>query len=170
MEDLRETFKNWLIKLGLSEKTQDGRKSTIYDYLKTIDRICKKEGCITWEDLASDIFHIIDNYHGKSKTALNKYSEFLYIADIPSYIRQQRKTLILSLLSMDATGKITIDDDKDLFTSGEAASKLRVSERTLQRWRQKGIGPEYRRDNNNGKITYPKPCLEKYLNESMKKI
>lgn len=170
MINLEENFKRWLISQGLSEKTPANKPSTVYDYLNTINTVCKMEGHITWEELALNLFNVIDNCHGKTKTALNKYNEFLYVTDIPSYIRQQRNTLILSLISMDATGKISIDNNKDFFTPGEVAGMLRVSERTLQRWRQKGIGPKYRRDNNTGRIMYPTPYLEKYLNESIKKI
>lgn len=81
MTDLKEKFRNWLIKQELSEKTPSGKQSTVYDYIKTIDRICKNEDYITWDELASNIFSIIDNYQGKSLSALNKYNEFLFVVD-----------------------------------------------------------------------------------------
>lgn len=171
MTDLKEKFRNWLIKQELSEKTPSGKQSTVYDYIKTIDRICKNEDYITWDELASNIFSIIDNYQGKSLSALNKYNEFLFVVDIPYYIHQQRNEWILNALSIDEeNGKIILDDDQDFFTPGEVSKILRVSLRTLQRWRQNKIGPSYRQDNHTGKITYPKPYFEKYINESMKKI
>lgn len=78
---------------------------------------------------------------------------------------------MINALSIDEeNGKIILDDDQDFFTPGEVSKILRVSLRTLQRWRQNKIGPSYRQDNHTGKITYPKPYFEKYINESMKKI
>lgn len=170
MIDLRENFIKWLIKEGLSEKTPSGNPSTVYDYLAKIDGICKKEGHIFWEELAGKLFSIAPRYQGKYKTALHKYNEFLLNVDLPVCVRQERRLDILYALSLDADGKIKIDDNKDFYTPTEAAALLRVSRRTLSRWRQKKKGPEYRKDNNTGKITYPKPCLEKYINESLIKI
>lgn len=44
MTDLKEKFRDWLIKQELSEKTPSGKQSTVYDYIKTIDRVWKNEG------------------------------------------------------------------------------------------------------------------------------
>lgn len=90
MIDLKEDFINWLIKQGLSEKTETGKPSTIYDYLTTINRVCKKEGYITWEKLAVNLFSIVSNYHGKYKTALHKYNAFLFETELSRRVIQQR--------------------------------------------------------------------------------
>lgn len=98
MDNLRENFRNWLTKQGLSEKTETGRPSTIYDYLTTIKRICKKEGYITWEELAINLFSISSNYQGKYKTVLHKYNAFLFEAELSkrvSFLFRERVTDIL---------------------------------------------------------------------------
>lgn len=164
--DLEVNFKNWLIKQGLSEITKSGKPSTVYDYFAAINTICKKEG-YTWENLAINLFFIISYYHGKYKTALYKYNEYLFTADLSYNVRQARNKNILYALSLDENKRITFNGDQLLYTPEETATILRVSVRTLARWRQHNIGPEYRKDNRTGKITYPKSCIERYLNESL---
>lgn len=66
MTDLKEKFRDWLIKQELSEKTPSGKQSTVYDYIKTIDRVWKNEGCVTLEELASNLLTIISSYDGKN--------------------------------------------------------------------------------------------------------
>lgn len=139
MAELKENFRKWLVKQGLSEKTSSGRKSTVYDYIKTIDRICKNEGGITWEELASNIFSIIDNYQGKPLSALNKYDIFLIASDIPSYISLQRFRNIL-YLSDKEINKFRDDCDlNDFLTTDDLASILNKNIKTIKRWRKNRI-------------------------------
>lgn len=49
----------------------------------------------------------------------------------------------------------------DRLTTAEAAESLRVTTRTLQRWRREGVGPEYLRME--GRIYYTTELLEEYL-------
>ncbi len=179
MVDLETNFKNWLIKQGLSVKTKSGKPSTVYDYLTTINQICKKEGHITWEELASYIFNIINNYKGRYKTALNKYNEFLYVADIPLYIRQQRNEQIICLMNEQIK---TLQEEFGLdegYMTEDIAVILKRDIRTIKRWRENRIGQnklDQVYENTNGetpigpKFTqiggdyfYRKTDLEKYL-------
>ena len=107
MDNLRENFRNWLTKQGLSEKTETGRPSTIYDYLTTIKRICKKEGYITWEELAINLFSISSNYQGKYKTVLHKYNAFLFEAELSKRVIQQRYNNLLYAYS-----KLSVEEKK----------------------------------------------------------
>ncbi len=49
-----ENFKIYLIKQGYSEITPSGNPSTVYDYTKRVDKICKRER-ITIKQLAENI-------------------------------------------------------------------------------------------------------------------
>ena len=109
MIDLKEDFINWLIKQGLSEKTETGKPSTIYDCLTTINRVCKKEGYITWEKLAVNLFSIVSNYHGKYKTALHKYNAFLFETELSRRVIQQRYDNLLYAYS-----KLSDEEKKDI--------------------------------------------------------
>ncbi len=42
MSDLKQRFSNWLKEKGCQEKTGKGRPSTVYEYIKRIDRLCDK--------------------------------------------------------------------------------------------------------------------------------
>ena len=179
MDKLREDFKRWLIRQGLAEKTTANKPSTIYDYLNAINTVCKMEGHITWEELASNLFNIIDNYHGKFKTALNKYNEFLYVADIPSYIRQKRNEKIICLMDKDIKDLQEEWGLDECYTTQDLADILRRDIRTIKRWRQNrikqnklgqvyentdgtdSIGPKFTQIGSD--YLYRKKDLEKYL-------
>ena len=89
MVNLKDDFRDWLIKQGLSEKTASGRPSTIYDYLTAINRVCRKER-YSWEDLAINLFSIVSKYHGKYKTALYKYNTFLFESDCYAWLQNNK--------------------------------------------------------------------------------
>ena len=133
MLDLKEEFKNWLITEGYKETTKSGLPSTVYDYVQTLDRLCRQELHISFEALACSIFSILPNYQGKKKAILLKYNAFLFETDLSYPFKQQRTNSILSALS-----KIP-DLDKDFYTTQETASILDISERTLKRWRESRI-------------------------------
>ncbi len=178
MIDLETNFRNWLIKQGLSEKTKSGKPSTVYDYLTTINHICKKEG-YSWERLAFHIFDIIDNYQRKHKTALNKYNEFLYVADIPCDIRQLRNEKIICLLNDKIKALQEEFGLDEYFVTQDIADILRKDVRTIKRWRknrikQNKLDQEYENTNGEDPIgpkftqlgsdyVYRKKDLEKYL-------
>lgn len=70
MDNLREDFRDWLIKQGLSEKTSSGRPSTVYDYIRRLDKICitiyGERTIETWENLAHHIYLIL-GFHNLCK-------------------------------------------------------------------------------------------------------
>ena len=71
MSDLREEFRNWLIKQGLSEKTKTGRLGSVYEYIRRIDKIGDiiylNQEDKKWECLARDIYPIL-GFHLICKT------------------------------------------------------------------------------------------------------
>ncbi len=186
MIDLKEDFINWLIKQGLSEKTETGKPSTIYDYLTTINRVCKKEGYITWEKLAVNLFSIVSNYHGKYKTALHKYNAFLFETELSRRVIQQRYDNLLYAYS-----KLSDEEKKDIeareyIITRELADILKVDIRQIKRWREnrislhkedqveendrgcKKIGPKFTQVG--GKYRYYKDDLEKYFHRPIEKM
>jgi len=58
---MKEKFAQYLINEGYSETTPRGKPSTVYDYQKRIDKVCKMEN-MTWEELADSIGRIITQY------------------------------------------------------------------------------------------------------------
>lgn len=186
MIDLKEDFINWLIKQGLSEKTETGKPSTIYDYLTTINRVCKKEGYITWEKLAVNLFSIVSNYHGKYKTALHKYNAFLFEAELSKRIVQQRyDNLMYAYSNLSDEKKINIEK-REYITSQELADILEVDIRQIKRWRENRISlhKEYQVEENarglkqigpkfvqvGGLYRYYKDDLEKYFHRPIDKM
>lgn len=186
MIDLKEDFINWLIKQGLSEKTETGKPSTIYDYLTTINRVCKKEGYITWEKLAVNLFSIVSNYHGKYKTALHKYNAFLFETELSRRVIQQRYDNLLYAYS-----KLSDEEKKDIeareyIITRELADILKVDIRQIKRWREnrislhkedqveenarglKQIGPKFVQVG--GLYRYYKDDLEKYFHRPIEKM
>ena len=142
MVNLKDDFRDWLIKQGLSEKTASGRPSTIYDYLTEINRVCKKEGYITWEKLAVNLFSIVSNYHGKYKTALHKYNAFLFETELSRRVIQQRYDNLLYAYS-----KLSDEEKKDIeareyIITRELADILKVDIRQIKRWRENRIDGE----------------------------
>ena len=37
MDNLREDFKNWLVRQGISDKLINGKSSTVYEYIRQLD-------------------------------------------------------------------------------------------------------------------------------------
>ncbi len=65
---------SFLIDKGYKQKTPSGNPSTVYDYIKRIDKICEWE-CMTWEELADSIQNILYQYDiGGEKENLGKLS------------------------------------------------------------------------------------------------
>ena len=42
MDNLREDFKNWLVRQGISDKLINGKSSTVYEYIRQLDILSKK--------------------------------------------------------------------------------------------------------------------------------
>lgn len=63
MAELKNDFRDWLVKRGLSEKTASGRQGTVYEYVRRIDKICnlifKGHNLQSWQQLAENIYPIL---------------------------------------------------------------------------------------------------------------
>ena len=84
-----ENFKNYLIQQGYSEFTPSGNPSTVYDYMKRVEKICDREN-ITIKRLAENISFYVDKYshtgneaefgrrsHNAFISALRKFEDFV---------------------------------------------------------------------------------------------
>lgn len=86
---MRTEFEKYLIKCGYKTVTPSGKPSTVYDYLKRIDKVCENEG-LTWISLKDNISRIVCEYdvgglkedlgaqsHNAVINALKRYQEFV---------------------------------------------------------------------------------------------
>ena len=86
---MRTNFERYLINNGYKTVTPNDRPSTVYDYIKRVDSVCRWEQ-LTWEGLAGNIPMIISMYdmggakqhlgeksHRAVINALRRFSEFL---------------------------------------------------------------------------------------------
>ena len=87
--DMKKQFEVYLINRGYKQRTPSGNPSTVYDYIKRIDKVCEWEN-ITWGQLAEDIQTILPQYdiggekedlgrisHRAVINALRRFSEFV---------------------------------------------------------------------------------------------
>jgi len=76
---MKKQFEDYLIKKGYSVKTPSGNPSTVYAYIKSIDRICKDEH-ITWDVLYERIGDIVRQYDkGGAKESFGSKSNKTWI-------------------------------------------------------------------------------------------
>ena len=86
---MQEQFKKWLIRKGYKEYTPSGNPSTVYTYVKCIDKVCKIEN-LSWDALAKNIDYIVPLYdkngekanigkqsHNSVISALKQFQEFV---------------------------------------------------------------------------------------------
>ena len=59
---MRKEFENYLISCGYREITPSGLPSTVYSYIKSIDKVCMWEGFCSWQQLYDNIGAIVFNY------------------------------------------------------------------------------------------------------------
>jgi hypothetical protein len=84
-----EEFEDYLLEQGYSAYTRKGNPSTVYDYIKRIQKICIRED-ISENSLAANISNYVEKYvpkgvesefgkksHGAYIAALKKFKEFL---------------------------------------------------------------------------------------------
>ena len=171
MSAIKDNFKNWLLNQGLRKYTKTKRNSTVHNYVYRVDAICSKLKYDNWEELASNLFIAIEKEKGNNATALRKFNEFLFETDcwkaISSKYPQTRKN-VLGLISVETdpnTGKKHLKETvagKDYATPSETEGILRVSARTLKRWRKEGKDPRFSRIG--GRVRYAFHDLEEFLN------
>ena len=71
---MKERFRNYLLTKGYSELTPSGNPSTVYDYIKRIDRVCEWES-VSWEMLRERIEQVVLLYdQGGAKEELGNKS------------------------------------------------------------------------------------------------
>ena len=83
-----ERFKKYLIEKGYSEFTPSGKPSTVYDYIKRVERIRSREN-MTLSELAENISYYVHKYgptgnesefgkrsHNAFINALRRFGEF----------------------------------------------------------------------------------------------
>tara|TARA_R100000306_G_scaffold62450_1_gene70350 strand:- start:1021 stop:1290 length:270 start_codon:yes stop_codon:yes gene_type:complete len=86
-----DSFKKYLISKGYSEFTPSEKPSTVYDYMKRVEKICEREN-ITVKGLSENISFYIDKYGATGKeaefgkrshnafiSALKRFEEFVNI-------------------------------------------------------------------------------------------
>jgi len=86
---MRQQFEEYLMKRGYSRTTPSGSPSTVYDYVKRIDKVCEWEET-TWQGLARNIQMVLAQYeaggikedygnqsHRAVINALKRFSEYL---------------------------------------------------------------------------------------------
>lgn len=79
---MKKQFEEYLISKGYKQTTPSGNPSTVYDYVKRINNICKWEN-ITWEELANNIQVYLPQYDiGGKKEDLGKKSHNAVINDL----------------------------------------------------------------------------------------
>lgn len=84
-----ENFKKYLIQQGYSEYTPSGNPSTVYDYVKRVQRICEREN-ISLSKLTDNISFYVSKYdsfgdeadfgkksHSAYINALKRYEEYI---------------------------------------------------------------------------------------------
>lgn len=82
---MKEQFKKYLVQQGYKEFTPSGNPSTVYDYLKRIDKVCEWER-IDWIQLAENIGAVVTKYDvGGSKEELGKKSHNAVISALKRY-------------------------------------------------------------------------------------
>lgn len=173
MIQLKNEFINYLSKLKFSQKT-------ISDYVSRVNWVCRTEDFKSWDEIQSSLYGLIFKYQEVNQRCvlpLKKLNGFLLEKsfECPSYFPRDSysKNIMCALTrSIDPeTGELKVSDSddeyKDYATEKELADFLGVDKRTLKRWRQKRIGPDWEKIG--GKIHYPLIYLAEYLKKQKNK-
>ena len=185
MLDIKEDFKQWLIKKGYKEKTRTNRPGSVYDYLIRNERICTQ--CkITWEQLALDLYTILSIYAEQNAKiyvrAITKFNEFLYeqqyrskiienVAISKYYNIQNHHSAvnkgIMCLQFVPATHSTpphfvyTGSEAHTTLNPTETAKYLGITTKTLREWRNLGRYLAYITVDN--EIRYPIKAINEFL-------
>lgn len=83
---MKTEFENFLIQQGYKEYTPKGNPSTVYDYIKRIEKVCTFENCSSMNELANIIDDIVPQYEATgAKAALGKMSHNAVICALRSF-------------------------------------------------------------------------------------
>lgn len=87
---IKSQFEKYLTKKGYKAKTNSGKPSTVYDYIKRIDKVCSVEKYRSWEELRNNIDICLKEYDTNGKkydigqlsnraviNALKRFKEFM---------------------------------------------------------------------------------------------
>lgn len=87
-----KAFADYLRRQGLSEMSEAGNKSTVYNYPDRVKRICEREGFSTLDELAEHIIPTVEKYdkngseesygaqsNGSNLKALKLFEEFIIV-------------------------------------------------------------------------------------------
>jgi hypothetical protein len=87
--NMKDSFERYLIEQGYKVTIPAGNPSTVYDYIKRIDKVCDWEN-MTWSELANNIGKIVAEYdvggskedygrksHNAVINALRRFYEFV---------------------------------------------------------------------------------------------
>lgn len=87
---LKSEFENYLIDKGYKVTTDKGNPSTVYDYIKRIERVIRDENLDSWENIREKINDIVKKYdeggekedcgkksHRAVINALKRFQEFI---------------------------------------------------------------------------------------------
>jgi len=93
--NMEEQFRAFLVASGYREFTPSGNPSTVYDYVKRVNKVCEWESC-TWEQLACRIGTLARDYdtggikeelgnksHRAVINALLRFQEFVGLNSTP---------------------------------------------------------------------------------------
>ncbi len=91
---MKKAFEEFLISEGYKKFTSSGKPSTVYDYVKRIDKVCEWEN-LNWQGLANNIKSVLPEYtengtkaelgaksHNAAKCALICFERFVKINKI----------------------------------------------------------------------------------------
>ena len=85
---LKVEFEQYLIEQGYSVITPSGNPSTVYDYIKRIDKVIEWEHLYSWDELAKNISKYVSQYGiGGIKQA---YGQMSHAAVINALLAFQR--------------------------------------------------------------------------------
>jgi len=82
---MEKQFEAFLIRKGYKQFTASGLPSTVYAYLKSIDKICEWER-VSWQNLAANISVYLRQYDvGGIKEELGRKSHNTYISALKQF-------------------------------------------------------------------------------------
>lgn len=100
MNEIKEQFKDWLLKQGLAERTKSGNPSTVYDYIKSINKVCLKffnsDEKKVWQELSENIYPVLVKYFELSNKeyffdAISIQYGLFYLREITNFIYSRLK-------------------------------------------------------------------------------